>query len=146
VIRIANGTVNKIAKLFVEVFAGIQIRVGALILLSSVSHLAAVGVAAYTESFVRAAKFLMTSFSDKVAVRPGVPVLLGGIRDPALMRSMMDLAAWTDSLMSKEQSPQEARKALSLCIQDRATGPAVTAEKLLVQLPVGVLTFEKKAL
>jgi hypothetical protein len=81
IIRIENGSVNELARLFVDVFAGAQIRVGSLILLNSVSHLAVVGTAAYAESLVRAAKYLMTSFGGKVSVKLGVPVLLEGTRD-----------------------------------------------------------------
>jgi hypothetical protein len=76
--------VNELAKLMVDVFACVQIKVGSLILISSVSHLAAVGTAAYTESLVRASKYLLSSFQDKVTVRLGVPVLLGARGIPPL--------------------------------------------------------------
>jgi hypothetical protein len=66
ILRIENGSINELAKMFVDVFTGAEICVGAEILLNSVSHLAAMGTAAYAESFVRAAKFLMASFDGKV--------------------------------------------------------------------------------
>jgi hypothetical protein len=145
VLRIENGTLNELAKLFVDVFTGSRVRVGSLILLSSVSHLAAVGTAAYAESFVRAAKFLDNAFGGKVAVRVGVPVLLGGARDSSLVRSLFELAAWTDGLSQpKEHFPSEARRAFSLCLKNNGVGKALQVETFKLQLPTSLLTFEKK--
>jgi hypothetical protein len=143
IIRIENGTVNELAKLFVDVFAGVHVQVGSLILLSSVSHLAAVGTAAYAESIVRAAKSILTSFGGKATVRTGVPVLLGGIKDKSLVRSLLDVAAWADSLPSREQLPLEARKKLTSILRaGSACEPPV--ERIILQLPVSLTTFEKK--
>jgi hypothetical protein len=128
----------------VDVFAGAHIRVGSLILLSSVSHLAAAGTAAYTESIVQATKYLLSSFSDKVTVRLGVPVLAAGVGELSLVRSLLEVAAWADSLPTKEQWPSEARKAFVLSIKNGGTGNAVQAEKTIFQVPVSLTTFEKK--
>jgi hypothetical protein len=49
-----------------------------MILLSLVSQLAAVGTAAYTENFVRAARAINTSMAGKVTVWAGVPILASG--------------------------------------------------------------------
>jgi hypothetical protein len=144
IIGIENGTVNELAKLMVDVFAGAHIRVGSLILLSSVSHLAAAGTAAYTESIVQATKYLLSSFSDKVTVRLGVPVLAAGVGELSLVRSLLEVAAWVDSLPTKEQWPSEARKAFVLSIKNGGTGNAVQAEKTIFQVPVSLTTFEKK--
>jgi hypothetical protein len=98
IIRIENGTVNELACLLVDVLTGTQLKVGSLILLHSVSHLSAVGTAAYAESMMRAIKFILTSFGGKVVIRPGVPILLGGEEDLSLARSLLEVAAWTDDL------------------------------------------------
>jgi hypothetical protein len=127
-----------------DVFTGAQIKVGSLILISSVSHLAAVGTAAYAESLVRASKFLLTGFSDKVTVRPGIPVLLGGAGDSSLVRSLMELEDWANSLPSKEQCFPEARSAYMLSLENGGVGKAVQAEKIVLQLPISLSTFEKK--
>jgi hypothetical protein len=136
-----------LAKLFVDVFTGAQIRVGSVILLNSVAHLAAVGTAAYAESFVRAAKYIMTSFGGKVSVRMGVPVLLGGAADSAVVRSLLEVAAWVDGLTAtKDDFLRNTRDAFRLCLKNSGIGQAVQAEKLVLQLPVNLLTFEKKRL
>jgi hypothetical protein len=145
IIRIENGTVNELARLLVDVFAGVEIRVGSLILLASVSHLAAAGTAAYAESTVRAVKYLLSSFADKVTVRPGVPILLGGAGDSSLVRSLVEVAAWADSLPAKERGPAEARKAFNLCLSNRGIGKVAQAEKIILQLPISLTSFEKKS-
>jgi hypothetical protein len=144
ILRIENGSVNELAKLFVDVFTGTQLKVGSLILISSVSHLAAVGTAAYAEALVRAAKFLLNSFNGKVTVRPGVPVLLGGVGDMSLMRSLTEVAAWVDSLPLQEQALPNARSAFKLCLTNGSVGKAVQAEKSKLQLPVSLYSFEKR--
>jgi hypothetical protein len=103
-----------------------------------------VGTVAYAESFVRAAKYLMASFDGKVTVRLGVPVLLGGVGEPALTRSLSEVAAWADNLPLREQLPVEARKAADLCMSNGGMGRSEQPEKIIMQLPVGLLTFEKK--
>jgi hypothetical protein len=145
IIRIENGSVNELAKLFVDVFAGAHIPVGSLILLVSVSQLATIGTAAYAENFVRASKFLSSSFSDKVVVRPGVPVLLGGATGIPVVRSMLEVAAWADNLSGTEKFPSKSRKAMLLCLTNAGVGPAVQAESFILQLPIGLHTFEKKS-
>jgi hypothetical protein len=144
ILRLENGTVNELAKLMLDVFAGTQIRVGSLILISSVSHLAAVGTAAYAEALVRASKFLLSGFSDKVTVRLGIPVLLGGAGDSTLVRSLLELEAWADSLPSKDQCLTETRAVLKLSLTNGGVGKVVQAEKLIFQLPISLSTFEKK--
>jgi hypothetical protein len=128
----------------VDAFAYAHIRVGSLILLSSVSQLAAAGTAAYTESIVRATKYLLSSFSDKVTVCLGVPVLAGCVEELSLVLSLLEVATWQGSLPTKEQWPSEARKAFVLSIKSGGTGNAIQAEKTVCQLPVSLTTFEKK--
>jgi hypothetical protein len=136
--------VNELARMMVDVFTGTRVGVGSLILIDSVSHLAAVGTAAYTECVVRASKYLMNSFEGKITVRLGVPVLLGGVGEPSLIRSLQDVAAWADGLPSKEQFPSQTRKAFCLSMSNKSNGKALSAEKQILQVPVSILSFEKK--
>jgi hypothetical protein len=144
IIRVENGTVNEMARLFVDVFTGAQVRVGSLILIHSVSHLAAVGTATYAESLVVGTKFILTSFGGKVTVRPGVPVLLGGLENHALSRSLEEVAAWTDGLSAtKENQLKNTRAAFVQCMHQHGEGIPVPAETFTFQLPVGLQSFEK---
>jgi hypothetical protein len=124
-----------------------KVRVGSLILLSSVSHLAAVGTAAYTESFVRAAKHIGQCMMGKVAVRVGVPILLGGVEGSSLVRSLHEVAAWADSMpIMADQFPKLARQAFLLALKNNGVGTTVHVDSFTLQLPVGLATFEKKTL
>jgi hypothetical protein len=77
IICIENGSLSELSRLFVDLLVGASVRVCSLILMLSVSHLAAVGTAAYAENFVRAARTINTSMAGKVTVQTGVPVLRG---------------------------------------------------------------------
>jgi hypothetical protein len=52
ILGIENSTLGELSRLFVDLLVGTSIRVGTLLLLSSVSHLAATGTAGYAENFV----------------------------------------------------------------------------------------------
>jgi hypothetical protein len=72
-------------------------------------------------------------------------VLLGGASGAPLVRSLREVAAWTDSLQTgTEKFPSNARNAFLLCLKNNGMGSAVQAEQLTLQLPVGLNTFEKK--
>jgi hypothetical protein len=145
IIRIEHGTVNELAKLFVDTFTGAQVKVGSLILLFSASHLATSGTASYTEAVVRAAKFILSSFGGKVAVRLGVPVLLEGTKDFSLVRSLAEVAAWADGLLaSKENVLSSTRRVMLLCIKNSGSGKIIQVQRQLCQLPVSLTSFEKK--
>jgi hypothetical protein len=132
----------ELARMFVDFMAGAKVRVGSLILLSSVSHLAAVGTAAYTENFVQAAKHIGQCMMGKVAVRVGVPVLLGGVEGSSLVRSLYEVAAWADSMpIMADQFPKQA---FLLALKNNGVGTTVHVDSFTLQLPIGLATFEKK--
>jgi hypothetical protein len=75
-----------------------------------------------------------------------VPILLGGAGNITIVRSLMEVAAWADSLPPKEQTLQEARNAYKLSLKNGGVGKAVQAETIILQLPISLSTFEKKTL
>jgi hypothetical protein len=61
------------------------------------------------------------------------------------VRSLLEVAAWTDSLASgSEQFPTAARKQFLHRLEKNGVGPAVQAESFTIQLPVNLFSFEKK--
>jgi hypothetical protein len=145
IIRIENGSLMELARLFVDLMIGVQVRVGSLILLSSVSNLAAVCTAAYAESLVRAGRHIGQSMQGKVTVRVGVPILLGGAEGSSLVRSLHEVAAWTSGLpAASDQFPASARQAFLLTLKNNGVGSTIQAENFTLQLPVNLNSFEKK--
>jgi hypothetical protein len=81
----------------------------------------------------------------KVTVRAGVPILLGGAGGGPLVRSLLEVAAWANGLANATETfPSTARNAFLLCCKNNGVGQAVQAEKITLQLPISLLSFEKK--
>jgi hypothetical protein len=94
IIRIENGRLFELARAFVDLMTGVNVPVGSLVLISSASHLADIGVAAYAEELTRCIRFLLQSFSNRIDVKHGVSVLLDGCNSGRLIRSLAELNAW----------------------------------------------------
>jgi hypothetical protein len=56
----------------------------------------------------------------------------------------MELADWADSLPAREQTLSTAKNAFQLCLENWGIGKAAQAEKIVMQLPISLSTFEKK--
>jgi len=68
------------------------------VLLGSLSHLAAKGLAVYAKALVGSMLTLKNMVGQGVNVMPFVPIPLGNMGREDVVRSMMDLDAWITSL------------------------------------------------
>jgi hypothetical protein len=73
---------------------GFDVPAGAVVLMASASHAAAVGAAEYAVDYVRASGLLPGSFAGSVTVLHSVPFLLGGINNPAALRVIAEIEQW----------------------------------------------------
>jgi hypothetical protein len=71
---------------------------GTAVLLWSASQLGNVGTAAYAEDLVDAMKTIQVKFGKNTRVGPLAPTLLGGCKNPALIRSIFEIAYWVEHL------------------------------------------------
>jgi hypothetical protein len=65
-----------------------------MVVLSSASHLAWVGPAAYASEFVSAKRRLRAAFKNGIEVLHGLPLLLGGVEDSKGIFSFLDFFEW----------------------------------------------------
>jgi hypothetical protein len=80
-----------------------------------------------------------------VTVHLGVPVLLEGTKDYALVRFLVEVAAWADGLVATiENFLSSTRRVVQLCTKNLGTGKTVQVQKQLCQLPVSLTSFGKK--
>jgi hypothetical protein len=73
------------------------------VLISSLSHLAAVGTAAYAEDLVKAFKAVRAVYSTGVNIMHGIPFPLSGIEDPSTIRSLLEISTWYPGVISLHQ-------------------------------------------
>jgi hypothetical protein len=98
IIRIEYGKLCELARAFVDLMTGVKLPVGSLILVSSASQLAEIGVAAYAEETVRCIRFLLNAFQNRVDVKHRVFITLGGIESASVIRAVAELDAWLSFL------------------------------------------------
>jgi len=102
IIRVENGTLMELANTLIDVASAASLGVGSLILLTSATMLADVGMAGYAEEFVRVSRTLLSCFGGKVLVRHVPPILLNGTNDSALIRSIYELSSWINNCIDKQ--------------------------------------------
>jgi hypothetical protein len=82
------------------------------ILLSSVSHLAAVGTEAYAEDLVRDCMAVRAVYGNGITVMYGLPLLLSGLHCYSTIRSLLEIGTWYKSVTAL--STKELSESLSL--------------------------------
>jgi hypothetical protein len=118
VIRIENGSLMELAHNFVGLMTGVDIAVGSIVLLASATHLANVGTAGYAEDFAGCVRMLLKTFSNRIEVKHGVPILLGGCSSGKVVRCLAEVDAWLASLQENENFPVAARRASLLALRN----------------------------
>jgi len=107
--RMEGVTILDLVREFLADTAGWHWHPGSLILLGSASHLANVGLAAYTDDYHQATQIIGARLGKKVYVRPAPMILLGGTKDKQFIRSLVELSAWLNIAHEKEDGfPREA--------------------------------------
>jgi hypothetical protein len=81
---------------FLEATRGFIVPAGSVVALSSVSHLAWVGAAAYAQEFSSARRRLRAAFRNGIEVVHGPALLMGGIDDGKGTLAVLDFFSWLE--------------------------------------------------
>jgi hypothetical protein len=84
----------ELANAFLDLANGYDVPVGSVLVLSSASMLLRVGPAAYADAMVRAFARVREVYKSSVRVVHGFPVLVGGVENEVLVRSLLDIDLW----------------------------------------------------
>jgi hypothetical protein len=98
IVIVEDGTLDDLATAFLDITKGFSIPAGSVVVLCSVSHLAWAGTAAYAGGWVAVRNRIMRMLGGGVEVVHGFPLLQIGTADASLIRSLIDLECWLDSL------------------------------------------------
>jgi hypothetical protein len=142
VIRIENAKLFELARAFVDLMIGASVPVGSLILFSSATHLADVGLAACAEELTRCIRFLLQTFQNSIDVKHDISIMLSGCDSARVVRSLAELDAWLLSLPNQESFPANARCAALLACKNNCKGTQPQFDQR-IRLPVSLKSFDK---
>ena len=149
IIRVENGSLVELAETFLKTVSGWSVGVGSVVILSSVTRLAQIGLAGYAAEMVRATKLILASMAGGVTVKAGPAVLLDGCNDPSLLRSLFELDTWLSNLNdNKERFLGETMRIVLLTVRNTDSGTSANAAlsgfTTRMLLPVSLSSYEKR--
>ncbi len=92
VLQVENASLSDLTTVFLAALENFTVPAGAIVLVSSLSHLAAVSTAAYAEDLVKAFKAVRAVYGTGINVMHGIPFPLSGIEDPSTIRSLLEIS------------------------------------------------------
>jgi hypothetical protein len=114
IFRIEDGTIFELVDAFLGLTRGFSVPAGSVVVLASASHLARVGTAAYARDFVHEGGRLVSTKGGGIELVHGVPILLSGTEDSALIRSMTALQHWLGHISNGRDIDKARKKCFTL--------------------------------
>jgi hypothetical protein len=100
ILQVENSSLSDLTTVLLAAVEGFAVPAGAVVLISSVSHLAAVGAAACAENLVRAYRVVHAVYSSGITVLHGIPFLLSGLHCHSTTRALLEIDTWYANLTS----------------------------------------------
>ena len=94
ILRIENGSLADLVDKFLLITRGWKIPPGSILVVTSASHLARCGTAAYAAALASNGGRILRAFHGEVEWIPGPPILLSGTSSPELIRSLVEISTW----------------------------------------------------
>ena len=103
VLRVEEGKLSDLDTLFRDVFRSHgRLPQGSVVMVGSVTHISLSGLSCYTEELVRTIRSISVIAGSSKTVIPVIPILLGAITCPMLVRQLLTLDSW---ILSSQLSP-----------------------------------------
>jgi hypothetical protein len=140
VIQVENGTLVELVEVFLGMTRGFDLPAGAVVLISSPRHAAAIGTADYAAEFIRASGQLRGAFAGGINILHGVPFLLGGTTSSISVRSMAEVEQWVISTVQGTDDISATRKAFANSL---LTDTLSRTHDYIIRLPASQTNSEK---
>jgi hypothetical protein len=140
IIQVENGSLTELVEVFLGLTRGFDVPAGAVVLLSSPSHAAAIGTADYNAEFIRSAGRLRGAFMGGVTVLHGIPFLIGGTENSAPIRSIAEIEHWVSITSTGTDEISATRAAFMDTL--RSSTSSSTAQHI-IRLPTSQTSTKK---
>ena len=127
-----------------DMLEGIELPMGSVVLVGSVSDLAGQGVSGYSDELARTLRILKERLGQQVQVAALPPVLLGGVNCPTLVRNIIEIEHWAERLEGGDGLLlRKTRVAVVESMAEQGIGGVSKPEVNFYCMPKGVLTKDK---
>ena len=156
ILQVENASLSDLTTVLLAALEGFAVPAGAVVLISSVSHLAAVGAAAYAEDLVGAYRAVHAVYGSGITVLHGIPFLLSGLQCHSTIRALLEIDTWyanltshstkelssthtlfTSALLEKKQEPSASSESEHGTPENRAP------ERFLLKMPQNLHSYNK---
>jgi hypothetical protein len=96
--RVEHGTMKEIGFAVVDMLDGVEVPMGSIILLGSVSDFDSQGVSRYSVELARTMRSLSEKIGNSVQVLAIPPLLLGRVNSLQLLRAIIETEFWAEGL------------------------------------------------
>jgi hypothetical protein len=101
ILRIENGTLTELADELLKVIPEEGMPKGSVILFGSTAYLGVVSAERYAAEWAKNRNWLLERLGE-VIILPGIPLTSSGVEDRCVVRGLLDVAAWMDSMPDPE--------------------------------------------
>jgi hypothetical protein len=95
-----------------------------------------------SEDFAGCVRMLLKTFSNRIEVKHGVPILLGGCSSGKVVRCLAEVDAWLASLQESENFPVAARRASLLAMRNAGSGSQPKYE-VRIRMPATLASHDR---
>jgi hypothetical protein len=147
IIRVEDGTLGDLLASFRKTIGKVKIPVGSVILISSLSHLARVGTAAYAADLQSILAAIEEDYGNRVRAAHGVPIIAADIADPVTARALWDVLDWLEGTdkRAKYMLPDTAYMLKEICLLAGDPGGELATARMHLRLPTGFRNKETAA-
>jgi hypothetical protein len=144
IIRVEDGALRDIIWAVIDILTGIKLPDKTTVLLCSVSSLAARGIQTYGEDMVWGIRLLKEKLGDAVNASGIPPILINGINNPSLVRSVAEAEIWFEGLKGPEGVLLKRTRERVLIEMERCSlGRVLAPEERMVTMPDAVEKYNK---
>ena len=120
---------------------------GTVILVSSLSHLARVGTAAYAADLHSTIRTIEEDYGNRVRAVHGLPIMAETLDDSTTARALWDLLDWLESIdkRAKHTLPNSTEYLKDLCLLSEELGEFMASARIHMRLPAGFRNGDQAA-
>jgi len=139
IIRVEDGSLAELVSTWLDVFKGKTFPAGSTVVIFSASQLLMDGVGGYLHDLVGEIAKIDRIFEGRVLTTVGIPIFLGGVADPFLVRSVFELEGWLrgTGIPYPKQSWELVLQTMMECKTNRTQEAQKTKARVPVSLKLG---------